>query len=202
MCSQLARNRPGFEEALLSIAGRRRDISIRVQQYAYNSPGATLVGVHIDRVQLGEDPTEDAMRAALAEPLRLSEACPREICLILVDGLDEAELYSGAVNIRKLLLGLGDIPSHVRFIVTSRPNRAIERDFLSVGSTCLDLDCGEVSSTSLRDFLEHAVAEPEISIRVDPSWNAGALVQALFDNRDRIFLSHLARSMCCAQPRL
>jgi hypothetical protein len=52
--------------------------------------------------------------------------------IILVDALDESMTYSGQKKIVEILASLADIPKKVRFIVTTRPDRAVLVHFQNI----------------------------------------------------------------------
>jgi hypothetical protein len=49
--------------------------------------------------------------------------------LLLVDALDEALTYTGVIDIVRLLAKLDDLPEQVRFLVTSRPDPRVLKNF-------------------------------------------------------------------------
>jgi hypothetical protein len=124
---QLARY-PAFAQALVERGGDRQ-VRIVVRQEVGRAEGG-VTGVAIQRLDLSGIAPEDGFVRAVREPLDalLDQKPDLRIC-ILVDGLDEALLYSGPVGIVSLISRTADLPKQVRFVLTSRPDDRIESAF-------------------------------------------------------------------------
>jgi hypothetical protein len=124
---QLARY-PVFARSLLEHAGDRQ-VRIVVRQEVGHAEGG-VAGVVIERLDLSGIAPEDGFVRAVREPLEalLDQERDLRIC-ILVDGLDEALLYSGRVGIVSLISRTADLPKRVRFLLTSRPDDRVENAF-------------------------------------------------------------------------
>jgi hypothetical protein len=117
---QLQARFPGFAKALVEKASLSR-IVLHAEQRVNTNTGK-VIGIQINNLDLSGLVTEDAFLRAVREPLEAVYADTPDIrTLIIVDALDEALLYSGAVNIASLLLDAQHLPHGVRFVLTSRP---------------------------------------------------------------------------------
>jgi len=119
---QLTASVEGFGEAL--VATLSSDL-VRIQadiQTGEVRPGASVTGVRIGRLDLGNLGDEISFDRAFRTPLKeLYESGYTEPMLLLVDGLDESQAYTGTPLLR-LLSRLSDLPPQVRFLLTTRPD--------------------------------------------------------------------------------
>ena len=101
------------------------------QDVGIGSPTGIVIkqlSIHMDRMT---NP-EDAFQFSILEPLpALVQADPARQILFLIDGLDEAALYSGRINIVSLLARVNDLPQNVRFICTTRSDNSRVKSLLS-----------------------------------------------------------------------
>jgi hypothetical protein len=132
VAEQLTRNVKGFGDALVATLGHKVQITIN-QDVNIVESGASVTGVYIRRLDLGDLSDEFSFNQTLREPLkRLYEEGFNEPIVILVDALDEALTYTGNINIVQLLAQLTDIPAPVRFLVTTRPDRRVLKQYSKV----------------------------------------------------------------------
>jgi hypothetical protein len=122
MSGQLTRNITGFGDALVATL---REL-VRIQVDLHTGPvqaGGTVTGVRIERLDLSSLAEEVSFDRAFRDPLKkLYETGYSEPMLLLIDALDEAQAYTGTTTLLRLLARLGDLPSPVRVLVTTRPD--------------------------------------------------------------------------------
>lgn len=150
--SQLAQRYPAFGAAL----GAQSQITIHAHQHIQENRGnATNVVIHADA-------PESAFKLSVLAPLeRLYAGGFKEEVLLLVDALDEGDLFSGSVKIGDLVAMCMTLPRPVRVIVTSRPGRSLQllRDRGSL--TEVRLDAAESADEVRRDI------ERYVRVRLD-----------------------------------
>jgi hypothetical protein len=99
VAEQLTRNVKGFGDALVATLGHKVQITIN-QDVNIVESGASVTGVYISRLDLGDLSDEFSFNQTLREPLkRLYEGGFSEPIVLLVDALDEALTYTGNINI-------------------------------------------------------------------------------------------------------
>ncbi len=188
VCAQLAHHSPRFREALVVAAGRRRGVSIQVQQAIDNAAaGAHVVGVHINELHVRAENVEDLIWDLLVDPLRQVVGDIIGPWVIVVDGLDEARRYQGTLTIIGLLSGLGDLPRHVRFLLTSRHDASLEHQFPAHSTEIVDLDHRAGSRAAVREYVSAALSRPPLSDRIAPG-ELPAAITALSDKARTNFL--------------
>jgi energy-coupling factor transporter ATP-binding protein EcfA2 len=117
MSRQLTADVEGFSDALVAALGR--DL-VRIQVDIQASVARHVTGVRIGRLDLRNLGDEISFDRAFRDPLiKLYERGYTEPMLLLVDGLDEAQAYTGT-PLPRLLARLGDLPAQVRFLLTTR----------------------------------------------------------------------------------
>jgi len=122
VANQLTYNVSGFSDALAASLEDRVQIST-VQQIGKMENGSSVTGVHIEQLDLGELGEESSFERALHRPLRkLCANGYNKPILLLVDALDEAATYTGAIDLVRLLVKLSDLPQNIRVLVTTRPD--------------------------------------------------------------------------------
>src|SRR4030095_2606230 len=132
VAEQLTRNVKGFGDALVATLGPQVQINT-IQDVHTVKSGASVTGVYIDRLDLGSLSDEFSFNQTLRDPLKkLYEGGFKEPIVLLVDSLDEALTYTGPINIVQLLAKLTDLPSPVRFLVTTRPDRRVFKQYQNV----------------------------------------------------------------------
>jgi hypothetical protein len=125
LARQLVEKVSGFGTALAASLSDRVQISGSVIVRGDLGPGASATGVriHVDLGDLGE---EDSFNRVLREPLkRLYASGFDEPVILLADGMDDAETYTGAITIVQLLSRLDDLPPKVRVVASTRPDPRI-----------------------------------------------------------------------------
>ncbi len=133
---QLAECYPAYAKALAEKSGDRQ-IHIEVQQRVEHAEGP-VQGVVINSINARGGQPEDAFNRIIGEPFEaLYQNGFDQQVIILVDALDEALTYSGNVNIISLLGHIDDLPSGVRFILTSRQDSRVENAFLDADELVL-----------------------------------------------------------------
>jgi hypothetical protein len=169
LAAQLGDHLPGYGRALANTV-KPIHVSVQVDIDVKTMTGGQITGVVINHLHAG-DPEEELdilLRAPLAElPTR-----PAPI-LILVDSLDEAVTHRGEVNLVTLLAEVDDLPSWVRFVCTSRPERRVLRYFEGLAPHFLGAESQmnlddlqryidyRAGTQVLRGWLHEADVEPE-----------------------------------------
>lgn len=122
LSEQLSMRLPHYGEWLLAQAGRQSDISVR--QVA-GSVSGTMIGVVVEHLG-AKDPA--SIFSSVLEPL---SAIPVGQVVVLVDALDEAELWPVSPTISELIAGAvdGGATEQIRFLVTTRPSEAVTNRF-------------------------------------------------------------------------
>lgn len=127
LAKQLAEQYEGFAYAVL----RQNDPTIYISQQAGENRGR-MVGAQIQTLIINSN-FDDIYNRAVREPLQeiYHPYSTIDRTFILVDALDEA-YHFGPVNIVTLLAGSNDLPTGVRFLLTSRRDTDITGKFKSV----------------------------------------------------------------------
>lgn len=95
-----------------------------------NMPGAEANVVKIDNLSLGEYGDQKSFLLLLHDPLvQMYLDGHKQKMLLVVDGLDEAALYTERYTILNLMKQLANLPEEVRFLATIRSNSAYIGDF-------------------------------------------------------------------------
>jgi len=125
LAEQLTNSVPEFGDALVdALAGRAKIYNI-AQNVEQAQAGAQVIGILTKelKLDLGELGDELSFDRVLREPLiRLYKRGYRAPLLLVVDALDEATTYTGAISITQLLTKLADLPPQVRVLATTRPD--------------------------------------------------------------------------------
>ncbi|WP_433971892.1 hypothetical protein [Tunturiibacter lichenicola] len=133
---QLAGRFPEFAQELINVG--ERSVNIHVVQNVTNA--GVVTGVVIDLNLTGLNP-QASFNAVVAKPVAgLFQGGFDVPITILVDGLDEALAFKGDTTIIKLLASLDQLPAKVRFILTSRPESAVENEFPNVDNFYLSAE--------------------------------------------------------------
>lgn len=132
------------------------------------APGANIAGVVIEELHIGNLSARVAFDRIVRRPLeQLYKTGFDEMILILVDALDETLTYSGETIVE--LLGHAtdhpqDLPSPVRFLLTSRPDARVKHH---IGQPSLDLiDNASANVDDVKAYAHrrlHELAEPKRS---------------------------------------
>jgi hypothetical protein len=147
---QLQKAEPTFAGALIASSDRRIDIKVD-QQIGQVGPSGQVTGVVIKNLDLSGLLPQDGFNRSVLDPLHaIYDAGFDEQITILVDALDESLTYKGDVTIVRLLSGLRGLPSKVRFIITSRPEVSVLREFQDADG--LSLSGAEFDKLNLKDI--------------------------------------------------
>jgi hypothetical protein len=121
VANQLTRSVPGFADALAATLAERVQIH-PVVSIGTVEAGASVTGVVIGNINLGTLGDELSFDRAFTQPLKKLYAGGYALpLLVLVDALDEAQIYTG-VKLPDLLARLDDLPPQVRILATTRPD--------------------------------------------------------------------------------
>jgi tetratricopeptide (TPR) repeat protein len=131
VANQLTGTVPRFGDALAATLADRVSI-VGTAQAGTAASGSSLTGVAISRIELGALGDELSFDRAFTQPLKkLYASGYSQPMFLLVDALDEAQIYTG-VTIPNLLSRLTDLPAPVRFLVTTRDEPRILKMFRGV----------------------------------------------------------------------
>jgi hypothetical protein len=125
LARQLAAKVAPFADAVVDSLGARANVEIHVEQLVGEAQEVVAIKTQQLSLDLGELGDEPSFNRALRDPLkRLYERGHRAPMLLVVDALDEAIPYPTR-SIPELLAALGDLPSAVRVLATTRPDPAV-----------------------------------------------------------------------------
>jgi energy-coupling factor transporter ATP-binding protein EcfA2 len=140
MSDQLTRKITGFGDAMVTTLHDLVRIQVDIHTGQVRE-GASVTGVCIERLDLSTLAEEVSFDRAFRDPLRkLYETGYSEPMLLLVDALDEAQAYTGTTTLLRLLTRLGDLPSPVRVLVTTRPDPRVLTFFRRIKPVDLIVD--------------------------------------------------------------
>jgi hypothetical protein len=138
IANQLTSTVPGFGDALVATLAERVSI-VGTAQAGTAAPGSSLTGVSIGRIDLGSG-EELSFDRNFTQPLtRLYANGYAQPILLLVDALDEAQMYTG-VRLPHLLSRLHDLPALVRILASTRDDPDVLEFFQNVGRLDLIFD--------------------------------------------------------------
>lgn len=154
LSTQLARSIAGFGPARDEALRRHGVPAMVIQQVGSVQAGGTLIGI-----QMVGSRSPDAFNNLVQRPLQT--LAPRDLpnpTLVLVDALDEAGPSHGPDTLPRLLAQLRDLPTQVRFVVTTRPDKRVLKLFPNAPS--IDLAKDEPAGTQdIREFVEGDLGE-------------------------------------------
>jgi hypothetical protein len=111
---------------------------IEIQQQVTSSTDSNIIGVHIEEVyrESRDLPLENLQFMALFDPAKarmkqVEEAInyPQHQIVVLIDALDELRYRDTELTLLKWLADCPELPSNLRFILTSRPDDDLLRNF-------------------------------------------------------------------------
>ena len=154
MADQLTRNIPGFGDALVATLAIAWSVSAVVTAGRI-APGGSATGIIINKLDLGELGEELSFERTFRQPLQaLYKPGYNRPMLLIVDGMDEAALYTGAVTIVQLLARLTDLAPQVRVLATTRPDPRVLYQF--PGLTPIDLiQNAPVGADDVRQYVQN-----------------------------------------------
>ncbi|MCK4792265.1 MAG: hypothetical protein KAV87_51520 [Desulfobacteraceae bacterium] len=132
IADQLTRNVKGFSDALVATLSDQVIISGRAD-VGQVAAGGSATGLVIEHLHLGTLSDELSFDRVLRESLKiLYESGHNAPMILLVDGLDEAEIYTSSPTIVRLLTRLTDLPNQIRILVTTRPDPRVLKHYHGV----------------------------------------------------------------------
>jgi len=155
LAMQLAERDPIYAQALAE-QSRDRHIQIEVEQRIGQAAGGQITGVVINRLDVSGVLPEDVFDCIVREPLEavFHQRFDHQL-IILVDGLDQALEYGGNVNIVSLLAQTNNLPTGVRFLLTSRQDSRVENDFLNADGLSLSaIEFNERNREDIRGYVK------------------------------------------------
>ncbi|MEH2093243.1 NACHT domain-containing protein [Nostoc sp.] len=120
LAAQLIKYFPDYGEALVNTV-KPLFLQVRVEINIENINDSVVQGVVINNLHIHYP--KQALDIVLRQALAALPNPPKEPVSILIDSLDEAVTYSNENNLVTLLSSVDDLPSWVRFILTSRPDK-------------------------------------------------------------------------------
>ncbi len=167
LAAQLGKSLPLYGQAL---ANTIKPVHLRVEVNVQieSMKGSQLTAVYIENLK-ESDPDNELdilIRAPFAELEKMYTDKQQERpnkAVILIDSLDEAVTTTGDTNLVRLLAGLSnsDLPPWVRFIMTSRPENRVMREFKLLKPYNLD-EKSEESNTDIRQYIKKRVRETKL----------------------------------------
>lgn len=120
LAAQLIKYFPDYGEALVNTV-KPLFLQVKVEINIENIRDSVVQGVVIENLHIHYP--KQALDIVLRQALAALPNPPKEPVSILIDSLDEAVTYSNENNLVTLLSSVDDLPSWVRFILTSRPDK-------------------------------------------------------------------------------
>lgn len=131
VAEQLTRNIKGFSDALIKTLPEQ--IQISVKQTFGTATDSSVTGVYIESLNMGALGDEASFNRLVREPLKqLYKDGYNEPLILIIDSLDEAETYTGEFKIVQILTKLDDLPKPIKFLVTTRPDPRILKNFQGI----------------------------------------------------------------------
>jgi hypothetical protein len=171
LAAQLGEHLPDYGHALANTINPvhlRIEVNINIGSMI----GSEVTGVYIENLK--ESDPENELDILIRAPLEKLQTIYAErqqeqpaLAIILIDSLDEAVTTTGT-NLVKLLTQLSEstsLPSWVRFVMTSRPERRVLRGFKSLKLYELKEKSNE-SLSDIRWYVNDRVAQPALQNRL------------------------------------
>ena len=171
LAAQLGEHLPDYGQALANTI-KPVHLRIEVNINIGSMTGSQVTGVYIENLKESdpENELDILIRAPLEELQKMyaerQQAQPA-LAVILIDSLDEAVTTTGT-NLVKLLTQLSkstSLPSWVRFIMTSRPERRVLRGFEPLKPYHLR-ETSDESLADIRRYVEDRVDQPALQNRL------------------------------------
>lgn len=161
LAAQLGIKLPNYGFALANTVKPER-LAVNVHIYAETMTGGQITGVVIRNLASTDamEEFEILLRGAL-QALEL----PPEPLLILIDSLDQPATYTGEPNLIQLLAKAQDLPSWVRFIFTTRPDRRVLRYFEPLQPHSLS-DESQLNRDDIRRYILNRAQQPALDTRL------------------------------------
>ncbi|NKK99900.1 hypothetical protein GFM02_16865 [Rhizobium leguminosarum bv. viciae] len=161
VAEQIARREPAFAQALLRHTSVRNGAHFEAHQIIHNMHEGTAIGVYIEQLIIAGSSARDLIEPSLLAPLRDALNGDGPLWIIVIDALDEADGDITGATLRDLILSMGDLPRRLRFVITSRPDRHLERELEMLGAVCQN-----ILAASDHDALKTFVREQAVKNRV------------------------------------
>jgi hypothetical protein len=181
LAAQLVEYFPEYAETLANIV-KPLTLSVKAEINAQTIKDSVVRGVVIEN--LYTQSPQETLDLVLRRSLANLPNPPEESVLILIDSLDEAVTYGDRENLVTLLSGVGDLPTWLRLIVTTRPDEQRVLSYLkTLKPYFYHLD--ELSQKSLKDvhnYVGERVAGAAIQVRLlSAQTEAQSLVERITD---------------------
>jgi hypothetical protein len=155
LSDQLTGNVTGFGKEIESILADRIVLAPQVTVTGPVADGATVQGNSIGTINFKDLDDQARFNRSVRDPLKnlYKHAAPGPL-LIVIDSLDEALSYTGALKITDVLGTLSDLPYQVRFLATTRPDKRVLQSFFQAPR----LDLVDDAPTDAEDVRRYAYA--------------------------------------------
>jgi tetratricopeptide (TPR) repeat protein len=185
LSSQLASRYPDFLRALEQTSTDGIGPIVVRQSIQGNVSGGSVTGVEI---HVGGLSGEAAFNRLVRIPLRsLAADKGGGPVVILVDSLDAAAQYARSIHepgIGDLLGDCDDLPGHIRFVLTCRPQERILRPFRRAGCMELSLDSGaslRLAAEDLGVYVQQGLSRIGIGGRLAPGLDRSAVLDHIVE---------------------
>ena len=166
IASSLAKKVPQYAHALVQASNDlgEKQINIIVDQSVETAQDSTIVGVAIGNLDVsGVMSVQELFNLLILKPLSsiYRDGFNQKIT-ILVDGLDEALTHDGTKKIVDLLSTLRDIPSNIRFILTSRKETKVRNNFEDAEELILsDSKFNQLNQSDVHEYIKKRLTQDE-----------------------------------------
>jgi hypothetical protein len=181
---QLAQLDPVYETALRERAEKSRNISATLVQHVRDSPNAHIEGPRIESIVIQSERPADVIDDLLKAPLSEALAGPGPLWLLVVDAPDEPD----PPDIARLLLTLGELPTRLRIIVATRPNKEMERGLTMLGACSCSLSELPGTVNSIAHYLRSEATGYGLERRLSSELDFEGLMQGLIARAGTNFL--------------
>jgi WD40 repeat protein/archaellum biogenesis ATPase FlaH len=165
LAAQLIKYFPDYGEALVNTV-KPLFLQVKVEINIENIRDSVVQGVVIENLHIHYP--KQALDIVLRQALTALPNPPKEPISILIDSLDEAVTYSNENNLVTLLSSVDDLPSWVRFILTSRPDK---QRVLSYFETLKPYyyhlnELSEKNKKDIHDYVDKRVVSEQIQAQI------------------------------------
>jgi hypothetical protein len=141
LAQQLANHIPDFQKALLETLSERVVFAPQ-QEVGQVTDHSQAIAMQIQRLDLSGLEEQVSFDRALRFPLiRLYQQGYHERLLLVVDAMDESYTYTRGLGLVQILSGLTDVPTEVRWLLTTRPDPRVLKTYRRALKLDLVKDC-------------------------------------------------------------
>jgi len=171
VAKQLARAVQGFAGFIGSSLSERKQVNVNATVNVQQAEHSTITGIELT-LHLGSLTDEPAFDGLLREPLKaLYGGGYDKPIVVIIDALDESLIYSGTPKLPQLLTRVGDIPSQLRILLTTRHDPEVLKVFprLPPHDRC---DLVDDAPGDVTDVLEYARRRLRALTRAIAIWHS------------------------------